>query len=148
MEHPKPYQLFDTGCDFVQCFFWVHFSPFHAIRRTCYELLRFPQILIKYIYIQGSWEVLLHAGCCLVVVSDFIVFFEQWLSSLVNMYGTAFALVEFVSNFFPSFDCGGNLPRLWDHIVAQGQLGLPQLRYQKVFPPACTSGRHGHVHLD
>ena len=105
-------------------------------------LLSFFPLMLQYLYIQGAWEFLLYAGCCVVVAANLFIAFERWLSSQADIYGRAFWAVDSLLSLVPQFDCWCTLPGHWDHIIHRGCLGPLHLRPRRVFPPSCTSGRH------
>ena len=78
---------------------------------SCFEFLLLLHVIMKCNFFQGTWEFLLHTGCCLVVLVDIVVVLEHWLSSKVDIYALFFLFIQYVGNLLPSFSCGGNFPR-------------------------------------
>ena len=133
------------GWYFAKCFIITNLLPFIFLGISFWTFLFFLRLTFKQSFLRGMWSFLLHFGCCVVVIADMVLVFEEWLLCRFDFYAVLFCLIVSAGNFLPTFDSGGNLPHKWDNTVTRCCLGLSQYCCRQVSAANCTSGWHGCV---
>ena len=147
-----PFQPFDTGWEFIPLIVsWMvqevcpSFASCHAwLSLVATIILSLPTIL-KVLFVRGSWSVLLHASCCLVLWVDIIIAMENWIFYQFDIFSYVHTGLELIGKVVYIPTCAGRLPERWDHFICCGGLGPSRPRFQFVLSPSCTSGNHGRV---